>query len=156
MTQSPPARIPALVALCLAGWGIGCHTGSAEGTARVGLLRIGKAFAFQPVTKDEAAVYFEVRNDAEAADTLVQASTDIAASATFHEHGSGGGRAGMPEVLVLTVPAHGTLTLEPGRLHLMLMNLARLPIAGERFALTLVFRSAGAVRLEVPVRSYAE
>ena len=155
MTQSL-AGIPALVALCLAGWGIGCHTGSAEGTAQVGQLRIGRAFAFQPVTRDEAAVYFEVRNDAETPDTLVQASTDIAASATFHEHGPGEGPSAMADLRVLTVPARGTLTLQPGRLHLMLMHLSRLPTAGEHFALTLVFRSAGPVRFEVPVRSYTE
>jgi len=54
------------------------------------------------------------------------------------------------------VPAGGQLHLRPGGLHLMLMNLASLPHAGDTVDITVEMRRAGAIALRVPVVSYLE
>ncbi len=141
--------VPVVLGLSLPG----CRRPADVGTARAGALRIQQAFAFQPITRDEAAVYFEVRNSANDPDTLVGAAADIAGAAMIHGEAEGAGMTARNE---LPIPEHGTLLLEPGRLHLMLMNLDRIPQAGERFNLTLTFRRAGTVTFAVPVRPYGQ
>jgi copper(I)-binding protein len=140
---------PVVLGLCLPG----CRRSADTGAATAGTLRIQQAFAFQPITRDEAAAYFEVRNSADAADTLIGAAADIAGATMIHGPVEGAGMTARNE---LPIPPHGTLRLEPGRLHLMLMNLGRIPKAGERFNLTLTFRHAGAVTFAVPVRPYGQ
>jgi copper(I)-binding protein len=142
-------RCRGIAALGLIG-AIGCHGGGGTGAAAAGPLRISEAFAFQPVTQDEAAVYFEIRNTGDQPDTLVSASTPIAAGAMIH----GIGAAGMTATAGLEIPAQGVVRLQPGQLHLMLTSLKRIPRSGEDLPLTLHFRRAGEVTLEVPVRPY--
>ncbi|MGH7703741.1 MAG: copper chaperone PCu(A)C [Gemmatimonadales bacterium] len=132
---------------------VGCRRATHVGGATLGSLRIQGGYAFQPVTRDEAAVYFEVVNSAEAADTLIGAACEIAASATIHGLGAGTPRE-MAALERLPIQAHDSLRLEPGRLHLMLMDLDRIPQAGDYLNLTLRFARAGTVTFAVPVRPY--
>jgi copper(I)-binding protein len=52
----------------------------------------------------------------------------------------------------LEIPAGQTLRLEPGALHIMLLDLVRPLKAGAQYPLTLNFRDAGAVTVQVQVR----
>jgi copper(I)-binding protein len=58
----------------------------------------------------------------------------------------------MREVEGIDVPADGTVTLEPGGYHVMLMDLAAPLTAGETFDLTLTFEEAGEQVVTVEVR----
>jgi copper(I)-binding protein len=53
----------------------------------------------------------------------------------------------------LVIPAGGTVKLEPGGYHLMLLKLKKPLTAGQRFKATLVFEKAGPVEVEFEVRA---
>ena len=52
----------------------------------------------------------------------------------------------------LEVPAKGTATLKPGGYHIMLINLKQAPKLGELHTLTLKFRLAPDLIVELPVQ----
>lgn len=64
-----------------------------------------------------------------------------------------GGMMTMRQISSIPVPAGATVTLEPGGLHMMLIDLAAPLVAGESFELTLEFASGATVRVPVDVRS---
>jgi copper(I)-binding protein len=62
----------------------------------------------------------------------------------------------MRQVASIDVPAGGTVSLEPGGLHIMLIDLREPLKQGETLPLTLTFAKAGKVTVQVPVKSPAE
>jgi hypothetical protein len=52
----------------------------------------------------------------------------------------------------IDVPGHGATALQPGGLHIMLINLKAVPTAGEEVSLVLTFQHAGDIELKVPVK----
>lgn len=152
------ARLLVAVAVGAVAAGIATSCGPAPDTKAPSpdrTLSVVDAYAAQPVADGSAVVYFTVRNGTGAADTLVAATTPIAATATFHRQTSTGMMLHMEPAGPLAVPAGGDLQLEPGGLHLMLERLARRPVAGDTIDLTLEFRRAGPVGVRVPVIAYA-
>jgi len=88
------------------------------------------------------------------ADRLVSASVprSVAMSAELHRTVMGAdGKMTMKHVAAVPVPANGTVRLEPGGYHVMLMELAKPLRAGSSFRLTLGFRS-GTVKVTVVVK----
>jgi hypothetical protein len=95
-------------------------------------------------------------------DRLVSASvsSDVAADVQLHETVTTGsdemsgmeGEMTMREVEAIDVPAGETVTLEPGGLHVMLIDLVEPLEEGSTFDLTLEFESAGEQVVEVTVR----
>jgi copper(I)-binding protein len=71
---------------------------------------------------------------------------------TMGDTGEGMGMMSMREVPEITVPAGATVSLEPGGLHIMLLDLVADLEPGDEFELTLVFAEAGEVTLTVDVR----
>ena len=53
----------------------------------------------------------------------------------------------------IVIPAGGTVTLEPGGYHVMLMGLTGDLAAGQVVRLTLTFRTAGAIGVSAEVRA---
>jgi copper(I)-binding protein len=64
----------------------------------------------------------------------------------------GEGEMTMRPVDGIDIPAEGTVTLEPGGYHVMLIDLAKPLAAGETFDLTLTFENAGEQVVTVTVR----
>jgi periplasmic copper chaperone A len=60
----------------------------------------------------------------------------------------------MRPVVAVDCPPGVTVKSEPGALHVMLMGLTRPLVTGTVFALTLQFRDAGALTVQVPVEAY--
>jgi hypothetical protein len=58
----------------------------------------------------------------------------------------------MRPVAKIEVPAGGTATLEPGGLHVMLINLKQELILGERIELTLNFQKSDPITIEAEIR----
>lgn len=128
----------AISLLVLAVVGCGGGDGPEVSDARLG----------QP-TGPNAAVYFTVSSGT--ADRLVGVSTGVAGSVEIHETVMGDeGTMGMSRVDGLDIPAEGTLVLEPGGLHLMLLDADRLDV-GETIELTLTWETAGEQTIEVEV-----
>jgi len=107
-------------------------------------------------TGPNAALYFTASNDGDEPDVLIGVSTDVAGTVELHEttHGDDG-TMGMRPVTSLDLPAGETLTLEPGGLHVMLIDVEPLE-EGDRITVTLHWQSAGEMGVETEVVSPAD
>ncbi|MGB7905007.1 MAG: copper chaperone PCu(A)C [Steroidobacteraceae bacterium] len=99
-----------------------------------------------------AAVYLTLAGGSRA-DRLVSAATPRAAMAQIHVVTEAAGMAQMRPTAGVDVPADGIVALAPQGTHIMLMDLPRPLVAGERFPLTLQFEHAGEVGVSVEVRA---
>jgi hypothetical protein len=99
-----------------------------------------------------AAVYLTVTGGSQA-DRLVGAATPRAGMTQIHVVTQSEGMARMRETEGVEVPAHGSVSLAPQGTHIMLMDLPRPLVAGERFPLTLQFERAGRLDVSVEVRA---
>ena len=119
-------------------------------------LRIEQAWAREtPPGATVGAAYLRIVNGG-AADVLRGASTPIAKQVELHSSTVENGMMRMRPLPELAIPAHQTVAFKPGTLHIMLIDLARPLKAGERVRLTLVFRNAGPISVDVPVRGLDE
>ncbi|MGD2103116.1 MAG: copper chaperone PCu(A)C [Acidimicrobiia bacterium] len=101
-------------------------------------------------TGPNAAVYFTATSGGDA-DRLVGATTDVAGSVQIHETMMGDdGTMSMQAVEALDLPADGTLVLEPGGYHLMLLGADRLEV-GDTIEVTLEWETAGEQMIEAEV-----
>ncbi|MDP3417694.1 copper chaperone PCu(A)C [Falsiroseomonas sp.] len=98
------------------------------------------------------AGYLTLRNTG-AADRLVAARAAIAGTVELHTHIHENGVMRMRPVEAIDLPAGGTVTLQPGGLHLMLIDLKQPLRQGETVPVTLVFEKAGEVQAQLAVQS---
>ncbi|ART82795.1 hypothetical protein CBP31_09280 [Oceanisphaera profunda] len=103
-----------------------------------------------PVAKVGVA-YFTVTNNGDAEDVLLSAESPISDTVEIHTHIKEGDLMKMRQLDDLTIAAHSAQKLAPGGLHLMLMGLKEVPAEGTKFPVTLHFKKAGKVEIEVAV-----
>ena len=108
-----------------------------------------------PTTATTGATYLRIDNNGEVGDRLLEIETPAAEFAELHEHVHAEGLMKMQKAADLTIGAGESVTLEPGGYHIMLMNLKRPLVDGEKFPLTLRFEQAGSVEVEVAVHKDA-
>ncbi|AUG78758.1 hypothetical protein CFP65_3988 [Kitasatospora sp. MMS16-BH015] len=94
------------------------------------------------------AGYLTVSNSGGGDDELVKVSSPEAKSVTMHR--STGST--MEEVEALPVPAHGSLRLDRGGNHLMIMGWDRNPAVGDQLELDLTFAKGATITVQVPVK----
>jgi copper(I)-binding protein len=99
-----------------------------------------------------SAAYMTLVNTGNAADRLIRATSDVAATVELHTVIMENEVAQMRPVEAIEVPANGRTELKPGGYHVMLMDLTRDLQVGDTVRLTLTFERAGDVQLDVPVR----
>ena len=97
------------------------------GVIVAGDLEVHGAFAFAPPTTSEAAGYFIVVNHGSVPDTLFELTSPVASGAMLHGQVPDGGMVRMVPLDAPAIPAHDSLVLAPGGMHLMLMTLDQLP-----------------------------
>lgn len=96
------------------------------------------------------AMFMTIRNTGNAADTLVGVTSPVARMVEVHTHTETDGVMRMrPVADGLEIPAGGEHRLARGGDHVMLMGLTRPFVDGETVPLTLVFRTAGEISVEV-------
>lgn len=89
-------------------------------------------------------------------DRLVSVSSPISGHILLHSIEPGGnGVSRMVHLDTLDLPAGETVTLAPGGMHLMLMQLTQNLEKGTSFPLTLTFATEGEITVEVPVLGIA-
>lgn len=100
--------------------------------------------------------FMTIANAGAQPDQLLGGSTPAAERIEIHSMSMDGGVMRMrPLPDGLPVPAHGALTLQPGGFHIMLIGLKQPLALGTRIPVTLRFRRAGAVTVELAVESVA-
>ncbi|MCO6414682.1 copper chaperone PCu(A)C [Siccirubricoccus sp. KC 17139] len=99
------------------------------------------------------AGFLTIANAGSAPDRLVSASSPLARATEIHTHVREGDVMRMRAVPAIEIPAGGSVTLQPGGFHLMLIGLSRAVEAGESLPVTLVFERAGPVQVALAVQS---
>ena len=99
------------------------------------------------------AAYMTIINNGDTDLVLSGASSPAADSTMLHTTVNTNGKMSMEHVMSAVVPAHGRLVLSSGGYHFMLMGLRRQLGSGDTVKLTLQFRDAFTVPLELPVVS---
>jgi hypothetical protein len=105
-----------------------------------------------PAGVDVAAGYVTLRNNEDAEDQLLSASSPRATSVEIHEMTMDGAVMRMRAMPSLPIPAHGEVTLAPGGMHLMFIGVAQPFAVDEQIPVTLTFANAGQVELVLSVR----
>lgn len=101
-------------------------------------------------SKNSAAYLVGLRNVGKEPDVLIGASTPVAQSVELHIMNMDGEVMRMREVTEIALPPNVTVDMKPGAgYHLMLMNLTKKLSEGDKFPLTLKFKNAGSVEIEV-------
>lgn len=98
------------------------------------------------------AVFMTLTNTSGQGDMLVAASSPAATTTELHVHKTVNGVIQMRPVSALTIPAGGSITLQPGAEHVMLIGLKRPLREGETIPLQLVFTHSNIVETTVQIR----
>lgn len=130
--------------------------GKGDGKADKGgqaALTVGKAWArATPGGATVGAGYLEIVNSTSAADQLLSASAPVAGKTEIHEMTHENGVMKMRAMTDgVEIPAGATVSLAPGGLHLMFLDLPAPLTAGQTFDLTLTFKTAGTIKVPVTV-----
>lgn len=99
-----------------------------------------------------SGAYMTIKNTGSAADTLLNAQGDIAASVELHTMIDNNGVMQMRPVERIEIPANGEVQLKPGSFHVMLIGLKQGLKAGDSIPLTLQFEKAGTIQVTATVR----
>jgi copper(I)-binding protein len=112
------------------------------GAAGSSVVTVSDARIPQPAGPNGAA-YMMLANDGDGNDRLVGVETDVARSVEIHESTLDDGVMSMRQVDGIDLPAGGRILLEPGGLHVMLVDVDPNLAVGDTVALTLTFEGAG-------------
>jgi len=140
MHARPGALVPAML-LALA----------AAGPAQAAIEVLAAQSPAPPPGAPTAAVYVSLRNTGNQADQLLGATTPVAGMTMIHSERLQGGLMRMQAESSLPIAPGATLAMHAGGMHVMLMDLKRPLLAGQRFPIVLRLEKAGAVRAEVVV-----
>jgi copper(I)-binding protein len=121
-----------------------------------GELQVRDAWARPVLAGGTGAVYLSLHNGTGQADTLIGASTEVARVAELHtsmmmHEGDDMDMAMMQPVDSIDLAAGSGTDLAPGGYHIMLIDMQRQLVAGDRFVLTLHFENHADIEVEVSV-----
>ncbi|MEO9240490.1 MAG: copper chaperone PCu(A)C [Jatrophihabitantaceae bacterium] len=122
---------------------------SQPGTSNADVV-VGGAYVREPANGINAAAYFTVYNTTDKADTLVSVTSGAGAQTSLHTDSADGSMQDAPAG-GLTIPAHGSLSLTPGKGHAMIEKLYGTLKAGQSVNLQFTFGVAGQVLVTAPV-----
>jgi hypothetical protein len=103
----------------------------------------------QPVT----AAFMRLLNTGNQTVEITSADSDSAERTEFHAHVHRNGMMGMEKVDKLVIAANSELLLAPGEYHLMLINISRPLVDGDKVAIKFSTSDNQQVQVVVPVRS---
>jgi periplasmic copper chaperone A len=125
-------------------------------TDRVGDIEVGHPWVAATTETEltNSAVYMSLIDRGSRSDELVAASSPVAQKGELHVFDVENGVYGMHKVNAIAItPGAASTVLRPGGAHVMLESLKRPLRAGTTMPLTLTFRNAGTLTIEVPVES---
>lgn len=116
------------------------------------LVRDAYVRGLPPGVRNTAA-YMTIVNQGDVDLELTGATSNAADNTMLHTTVNRNGQLSMEHVMSRTIPAGGELILKSGGLHLMLMDLRKPLASGDMVKLTLQFKGAFVVPVEIPVVS---
>lgn len=117
-----------------------------------GQMTVSDAWARPASAGENGAAYFIIKNGTASDDTLLSVSSNIASATEVHmSMADGNGVMSMQMQEAVAVPAKGKVEFKAGGLHVMFVNLNHDLKVGDTITLTLNFKTAGSVVIEVPV-----
>jgi iron complex outermembrane receptor protein len=120
----------------------------------IGSIRVDHPWARPaPAGLVMGVAYFTLENRGGTDDALVAASTPAATRVEFHQTTLADGMARMRPLEQVALPAGKTVKVEPGGIHLMLVQLKQPLVAGVPVPLTLEFREAGKVEVQLSIEN---
>jgi periplasmic copper chaperone A len=121
---------------------------------KIGAIQIDHPYSRPvPNIRTPGIAYMTIANKGETSDRLVGASSPAVGKIELHANLRDGDVMRMRPVDAIDLAAAGVLRLQPGgRWHLMLIDLAKPLQVGDKFPLTLKFRDAGEVQVEIEVQ----
>jgi hypothetical protein len=111
--------------------------------------------AVPPVVRNSAA-FMQINNSSAEEQFLVSASTPVAATVELHMHTMDDGVMRMRQIAHIHLPANGTATLQPGGLHIMLLDLQGPLDLGDQVPITLTFEDGSSKEISAEVRSVTQ
>ncbi len=138
--------------LMIALWSLSAMSGCATPAPATPEIHVEDAWSRPASAGGTGVVYVTITNEGGAADTLVDAQSEIAEAVELHETTIEDDVMRMQPVSSVEVPAGGQVTFEPGGLHVMLIGLKQDLEAGGRFEITLQFEESGTLTVAVSVR----
>lgn len=130
---------------------LGPVAGQAEGPAPV---QVKDPYARAvPPGQPNGAVFLTLSNDSAEPKALVAASSPVAATVELHSHVHQDGMMRMRRVERIDIPPGGSVHLEPGGLHIMLIGLKGNLAPGGQVDLTLSFDDGTQAQVLAPVRN---
>ena len=124
---------------------------AAQQEVRAGDLAIAQGWSRAAGAGGTGAGYLTIANRGTAADRLLAASSPAARGMELHTHLREGDVMRMRPVSAIEIPAGGTVTLQPGGLHLMFLGLAAPLTQGETVPVRLRFERAGEVQVALAI-----
>jgi len=146
MRSLPIRMIATCAALCLS-------SGLYAGTAAEDVQAEGAYARAVPPGQPNSAAFVSLTNKSDADHALVAAESSASKVVELHTHLLEEGMMKMRPVAKIDLPAGETVELQPGGLHLMLIDLARQLSPGEEVSITLVFEDGSRTSLKVPVKT---
>jgi copper(I)-binding protein len=120
----------------------------------LGDLRIGHPWTRATAAAGAAgAGYLTIRNTGQQPDRLLRAESALAGTVELHTMTMDQGVMRMRPVSEIAIPPGHEVKLEPGGLHVMLLDTRRRFQQRERVPLTLVFERAGRIEVELAVEA---
>lgn len=105
-----------------------------------------------PAAGGNTAVYARLVNTGREADQLTGGKSSLATAVEVHKTTMAEGVMKMEPISRLEIPAKGEVQLQPGGLHVMVIDL-NMPLSpGDTIPITLRFEKSGEIELEVEVR----
>lgn len=123
---------------------------------RAGAVQVSRVVMAEPVLGERSALYFDLSNGGESADTLTGVDVGTLGSASVHRTSSEGGVSRMRPAGPVELLPGASVALRPGGLHVMVENLSRPLAVGDTVDVRLVLARAGPVRARALVVGYAD
>ncbi len=142
-------RVLAVVGVTVFSWVLGFSA--------VALVKIEDQWASASINNSSnSAVFMTLTDISGQGDMLVAVSSPVATTTELHIHKTVNGVMQMRPVSALPIPAGGSITLQPGAEHVMLIGLKRPLREGEAIPLQLVFTHSNIVETTVPIRGVGD
>jgi copper(I)-binding protein len=122
-------------------------------TVELGALRLENPWTRAANAGGQGGGFLVIRNTGAVADRLLSVSSPAAQRMELHTHIRDGDVMRMRPVADIPVPANGSVTLQPGGLHLMLIGLTQPLAVGQSVPVTLRFERAGEVTIQLAVQA---